>query len=95
MAKLLDRIFGGRKPSSSQIAKERLQLVLVHDRSNLSPEQVQAMKDEILEVIARYVEYDREMVEIHLKSEDRESILHAEIPIIPTTARRRRSVPTG
>lgn len=79
---LLERIFGGGKPSSGSVAKQRLQLVLVHDRTNLSPEQVQAMKDEILEVIARYVEFDREKVMIDLASEDRESVLLAEIPIL-------------
>lgn len=91
MSSLLDKLFGGRKPSSSQVAKERLQLVLVHDRSNLTPEQVAAMKDEILEVIARYVEFDRDKVQINLTNDNRESLLHAEIPIIPGSARRRRA----
>ncbi|NLH06732.1 MAG: cell division topological specificity factor MinE, partial [Chloroflexi bacterium] len=63
---ILSRLFGGREPSSRQVAKERLQLVLVHDRSNLSPEQVERMKDEILEVISRYVEFDPQMVNIRL-----------------------------
>lgn len=90
MGSFLDRLFGGRKQSSSSIAKERLQLVLVHDRSNLSPEQVQTMKDEILEVIARYVDFNREAVTIRLTNQERESILLAEIPIQPSTARRRR-----
>ena len=89
---ILDRVFGGRKPSSSQTAKERLQLVLVHDRSNLSPEQVQAMKDEILEVIARYVEFDRDKVHINLTNENRDSMLYAEIPIVPVTDRRRHAM---
>jgi cell division topological specificity factor len=90
MGSLLERMFGGRKPTSSQVAKERLQLVLVHDRSNLTPAQVEAMKDEILEVIARYVDFDREMVAINLTSDARESMLHAEIPIRPTSPRKRR-----
>lgn len=93
MTSILDRVFGGRRPTSSQIAKERLQLVLVHDRSNLTPEQVSAMKDEILEVISRYVEFDRENVRISLTSTNRESMLHAEIPIQPTTRRKRRQAP--
>ena len=88
MTSLLERVFSGRKPTSSQVAKERLQLVLVHDRSNLTPAQVSAMKDEILEVIARYVEYDREAVNINLTSVNRDSILTAEIPIIPTSSKR-------
>ena len=89
---ILGRLFGGGKPSSSNVAKERLQLLLVHDRSNLSPAQVAAMKDEILEVIARYVEFDREAVEINLTNEDRESLLLAEIPIRPGSSRRRRAL---
>lgn len=92
MDNLLDRLFGNRKPPSSQVAKERLQLVLVHDRSNLSPEQVAAMKDEILEVIARYVDFDRDKVQINLTSENRESILMAEIPIRPPSPRKRRAI---
>jgi len=95
MTGFFERLFSGRQPTSSQIAKERLQLVLVHDRSDLTPEQVQAMKDEILEVIARYVDFDREAVTINLRKEQRDSILHAEIPLQPTTARRRHSVTTS
>lgn len=95
MSSFLRRLFGGRQPTSSQVAKERLQLVLIHDRSNLTPEQVEAMKNEILEVIARYVDFDRESVQINLTSENRSSILHAEIPIQPASARRRQSIPTA
>ncbi len=99
MSSLLDRLFGGGKPTSSEVAKERLQLVLVHDRSNLTPAQLDAMKDEILEVIARYVEFDREQVQIDLTSENRANMLHAEIPILPAASRRRReataSAPLG
>ena len=95
MSSLLERLFSGGKPSSSQIAKERLQLVLVHDRSNLTPEQVAAMKDEILEVISRYVHFEREKVHINLTSNDRESMLHAEIPIMPMSQRKRRASPVS
>ncbi|HLV44935.1 MAG TPA: cell division topological specificity factor MinE [Aggregatilineales bacterium] len=91
---ILSRLFGGREPSSRQVAKERLQLVLVHDRSNLSPEQVERMKDEILEVISRYVEFDPQMVNIRLTNQERESILHAEIPIYPGQRRRRATTTT-
>lgn len=90
---ILSRLFGGREPTSREVAKERLQLVLVHDRSNLSPEQVERMKDEILEVISRYVEFDRQMVNIRLTNQERESILHAEIPIQPGQRRRVTSAP--
>lgn len=91
MASFLGRLFNRSEPSSREIAKERLQLVLVHDRSNLTPEQVEKMKDEILEVISHYVDFDRNLVNIHLANEDRDSILHAEIPIQPGSTRRRAS----
>lgn len=90
MGNLFD-LFKGRKPSSSQVAKERLQLVLVHDRSNLTPAQVAAMKDEILAVIAKYVDFDPDAVEIDLTSEDRQNMLTAEIPLVsPGSSSRRR-----
>jgi cell division topological specificity factor len=94
MSNFLSRLFGVGQPSSSQVAKERLKLVLIHDRSDLTPEQVQAMKNEILEVIARYVDFDQEAVEINLASEERNSILYAEIPILPASSRRRRPAPS-
>jgi cell division topological specificity factor len=84
------KMLSGGKPPSSQVAKERLQLVLVHDRSNLSPAQVAAMKDEILAVIARYVDFDPDEVELDLTSDDRQNMLHAEIPLKATSAGRRR-----
>jgi cell division topological specificity factor len=71
------------------VAKDRLQLVLMHDRSDLTAEQVKRMKDEILEVIARYVEFDPTKVEIDLSSHNRETLLRAEIPIEPISRRRR------
>jgi cell division topological specificity factor len=92
MANFLEKLFGARKPSSGQVAKERLQLVLVHDRSNLTFEQVEAMKDEILDVISRYVDIDRDNVLINLAQHGRESMLHAEVPIQPAD-RRRRPIP--
>lgn len=95
MANFISRLFGVKEPQSSSVAKERLQLVLIHDRANLTPEQVAAMKDEILEVISRYVDFDRESVKIDLASADRDSILRAEIPIVPSSPRRRRGSSAG
>ena len=46
----LARVFG-HSPRSANVAKERLQLVLAHDRTNISAETLAALKDEIISVI--------------------------------------------
>src|SRR5215207_7572208 len=85
MPEFLDRILG-RAPAkkSGSMAKERLQFILVHDRINLPPERMEAMKKEILEVIAKYVSVDNENVEIALQKRERSSLLVAEIPFLKT-----------
>ncbi len=81
MVSFLDRLMG-RAPAkgSSSKAKERLQFVLVHDRINLPPEQLDAMKQEILAVISKYVSVDATNVDIALQQRDRDSLLVAEVP---------------
>ena len=82
MSGFFDRMLGrGNKESSAHTAKERLQFILVHDRINLSPERLQEMKAEILEVISKYVAISPEEVEIALEQGDRSnSMIVAEIP---------------
>ena len=81
MSGFLDRLLG-RTPDkgSGAVAKERLQFILVHDRINLPPERVEAMKEEILAVISKYVAIDNEKVEIALQQRDRGNLIVAEIP---------------
>ena len=81
MTRIIDRILG-RSPTkgSGALAKERLQFILVHDRINLPPERLEAMKEEILAVISKYVSVDNERVDIALQSRDRGNMLVAEIP---------------
>jgi cell division topological specificity factor len=88
----LDRIFGQREPTSRDIAKERLQLVLVHDRINISPGLLDKMKDELITVISRYVEIEADGVEVTFTQSKRESRLVADIPVVgpaQRTARKR------
>ena len=82
--------FGRRKANSSSVARDRLKLVLVHDRSGLTPQQLDQLKDELLQVIARYVEVDHDNVEIHLAQNQRENRLQADIPIKSADPRRTR-----
>lgn len=70
-----------RQPASATTAKERLQLVLAHDRSDLSPELLEQMRREIFEVVARYVEIDLDEGDVSLETEDRVTALVANLPI--------------
>jgi cell division topological specificity factor len=81
MASLLDRIFRRGESGSGQTAKQRLQLVLVTDRSEMTPEVMAQMKDEIIAVIAKYTSIPREQVVINLEQRDRDNWLVADIPL--------------
>ena len=87
---LKERIRVGRR-SSAQTAKERLQLVLVHDRAGLSPNRLDALKDELIDVISRHVEIDRQSVRISLTRDREQQRLVADIPLTPAPSRRGRS----
>lgn len=78
---IFDRLMR-REPTSSEIAKERLQLVLVHDRVKLSPELMETLKSEIIAVISRHVNIDEQSMEIKLTSGRGYQKLTADIPIV-------------
>ena len=77
---LLNKLLRSRD-SSRQIAKERLQFVLVHDRAQISPQLLEKLKDEIIAVLSRHLDIDRDGVEITLSQSRRESRLQADIPL--------------
>ena len=70
-----------RQPASASTARERLQLVLAHDRSALITELLDQMRREILEVLAKYVEIDMDEGAVSLETEDRMTALVANLPI--------------
>jgi cell division topological specificity factor len=76
----IQRLLGLEKPSA-ETAKERLQLVLAHDRSDLNPELLEQMRREILEVVQKYVEIDLDGGDVSLATEDRVTALVANLPI--------------
>ncbi|PJI07126.1 MULTISPECIES: cell division topological specificity factor MinE [Clostridium] len=84
--------FSGRN-SSKEVAKERLKLILIHDRADLSPELLDLIKGEILNVISKYVEIDNSDVEVKLTRTDVEDgnspALVANIPIKSMKNRRK------
>ena len=87
MSSFLDRLLK-REPTSANQAKERLKLVLIHDRTDLTPGTLETLKDELIAVISRHVEIDPSAVRIEMTHEGREQRLIADIPLRPTSRRR-------
>jgi cell division topological specificity factor len=87
--RILDRLLGRREAASGEVAKERLRLVLAHDRANISPALLETLKDEIIAVISRHVAIDADSVQVTFSQTARESRLVADIPL---AGRRRRKV---
>jgi cell division topological specificity factor len=76
------RLMGGKPPQSRDIAKNRLQLVLVQDRVNLPAGKMTQLKDELIQVISKYVDIDQDGIEISLTGNGRQHRLTANIPVV-------------
>lgn len=80
----LFKIFS-KEPPSKDLAKERLKLILIHDRANVSPQFLEMVKGDIIKIISDYAEIDEKGLEIKLtrsgkQGEDVPALL-ANIPI--------------
>jgi cell division topological specificity factor len=77
----LYKVFGKDNDSSKSVAKERLRLVLVHDRANVSPQILQSLKEDLIKVISDYMEIDTDGLEVNFDNDDNSVALVANIPI--------------
>lgn len=77
--------FFSRETPSKDVAKERLKLILIHDRANVSPQFLEMVKGDIIRVISDYAEIDESGLEIKLTRSDEQGTsspaLVANIPI--------------
>jgi cell division topological specificity factor len=86
MFDIINRFFGP-KGSSKDEAKARLKFLLIHDQVDLTPVQLESMKTEILEVIARYMDVDKNEAVVHLERESGSVALVSNFPVRRVTAR--------
>jgi len=78
--------FARNKPQPREVARDRLKLVLIHDRANCSPHVLEMLKSDIIDVISNYMEIDQDDMYIRISQEDTEEasnvpVLYANIPI--------------
>ncbi|MEB2333570.1 MAG: cell division topological specificity factor MinE [Anaerolineaceae bacterium] len=85
---LFDRLFGNKASANS--AKERLQLVLVHDRTDLTPAEFDSLRDDLIAVISRHVEVDEQAIQIGVEHDGRSQRLVADIPLKSTRRKKTR-----
>lgn len=79
---LFDKLFRGRQERSSDVARERLLTVLVHDRVKLTPEILAKMKAELAEVVARYVPgANPDEIDVTLMRGEANDHIKADIPL--------------
>ncbi len=81
---LFDKLFGRKKPaapSAGELARERLTLMLVHDRLKLTPDLLDRIKEELLAVISKYVEIDESGVDVELTHSEHSDKLVARMPV--------------
>ncbi|MGA8534389.1 MAG: cell division topological specificity factor MinE [Candidatus Tumulicola sp.] len=80
MIEFLKKLFG--HSGSSSTAKERLRLVLMTDHLELAPDMVDSMKRDLVDVISRYVEVDRDKIDVTFEQQDKALAMLANIPIL-------------
>lgn len=76
------KIFGSGNEGTRNIAKDRLRIVLMHDRTDISPELLDSLRGEIINVLTKYMEIDTEKIEINLDNDEHAVALVANVPVV-------------
>ena len=70
----------GQKKATASVAKERLQIILAHERSgNSSPDYLPQLQQELVAVISKYVKIDPDDIKVHLERQDTLEVLEVKI----------------
>lgn len=83
IANLIDYLRGSEKKSAA-VAKERLQIILAHERAGRNasaPDYLPALQEELLEVIAKYIHIDRNMMKVELQHHDDYDVLELNVTL--------------
>ena len=75
-------MLGKKSDSSKTVAKERLLLVLVHDRASMSPDMLSSLRQDFVKVISNYMEIDEATLEFNLCQDNQEVALVVNVPVI-------------
>jgi len=81
LLEMVEQVFSRPQASSRTQARQRLKLILAHDRADLSPAMMEAMRQDILQVVSRYVELDPVGLEFDLTAVQGNTALIANLPI--------------
>lgn len=84
-----DKLFG--RKASADSAKERLQLVLIHDRTDLTPAELDSLRDDLIAAVRRHVDVDAQAMQIGVEHDGRSQRLVADIPLKPARRKARRT----
>ncbi len=71
-----------QEESAKETACNRLRVVLMQDRTNLTPELMERMRKEMVELLSKYVEMDKDALELNLEQDGEQIALMLSIPVI-------------
>ena len=71
-----------KEENAKSVACNRLRVVLMQDRTNLTPELLQRMRRELVELLSKYVEMDKEALELNFEQEGEQMALMLSIPVV-------------